>query len=139
MSVCSHANVCLPSFLTIYRAQVWSSAFSSVAVRPLRPTWGFTGSLAGDGGKRGIGETPSTNVSRLRGGAKSGHFMDSEQVAGGPELWKSVFLCGTELEQMNQVYATATPRVGTHLKGRGGREERGGKSLVCHIRLINCF
>ena len=65
--------------------------------------------------------------------------MDSEQVAGGPELWKSVFLCGTELEQMNQVYATATPRVGTHLKGRGGREERGEKSLVCHIRLINCF
>ena len=42
----------------------------------------------------------------LRGGGRSNHFMDAEEEAiEGPEMWKQVFLCGTELEQMNEVYA----------------------------------
>ena len=42
----------------------------------------------------------------LRGGGRIHHFMDAEEEAiEGPEMWKHVFLCGTELEQMNDVYA----------------------------------
>mmetsp|Transcript_19228 Transcript_19228/g.43276 ORF Transcript_19228/g.43276 Transcript_19228/m.43276 type:complete len:342 (+) Transcript_19228:178-1203(+) len=32
------------------------------------------------------------------------HMMDSPIPPAGPQLWKNVFLCGTELEQLEQVY-----------------------------------
>lgn len=31
------------------------------------------------------------------------HMMDSPIPPAGPQLWKNVFLCGTELEQLEQV------------------------------------
>jgi len=37
------------------------------------------------------------------------HMMDSPVPPAGPQLWKSVFLCGTELEQLAQV-CRITPR-----------------------------
>ena len=32
------------------------------------------------------------------------HLMDSPTPPTGAQLWKNVFLCGTELEQLDQVY-----------------------------------
>ena len=35
-------------------------------------------------------------------------MQDCEEGIEGPELWKHVFLCGTELEQMDQVQLART-------------------------------
>ena len=56
------------------------------------------------GGRRGGGRGGEAEPAGPRTRASPGHFMDCEDPVAGPEIWKSAFLCGTELEQMEEVY-----------------------------------
>ena len=58
----------------------------------------------GRGRGRGGGKGGEAEPAGPRARASQGHFMDCEDPVTGPEIWKGVFLCGTELEQMEEVY-----------------------------------